>query len=77
MHDTTDRRHTRRTTRHHRRSINEIATTGWQNARVGPRSLPTLYHRSELWRRSRDNCDPARSIGCRLAAGIGNRLSDP
>ena len=45
------------------------------NARCRP-ELPSLHDRAELRRRARDDCDDARTIGRRLGASIGHRLSN-
>ena len=59
-----------------RQSLNKIANAigiAWRDVRF---EFSSLYHRSQLWRRARYNCNSVRSIRCRLAAGIINSLSD-
>ena len=68
-----DKRNAQRDIIRHR-STKSPTTSAWQC--VISADLPNLHDRSKLWRRARDHCDDARSIGCRLAAGIGNRLSN-
>ena len=59
-----------------RQSLDEIANDIGMAMRDVGLTFPALHDRSKLWRRARDNCDDARSIRCRLAAGIGDRLSN-